>query len=82
MVVSATSVIEAVIDKKNKSQWKLDPGSKTVIPDLAEINGARLWDNILQSALIGGIPGTTGMDRLALSHSDKLVRKFFIACAK
>ncbi|KAF1935285.1 Zn-dependent exopeptidase [Clathrospora elynae] len=82
MIVSPASMITEIIHKRNKSHWQSDQGPRPDISDLAEIDGARLWDNILQSALIGGIPGTTGKDWLALSDSDKLVCEFIIARAK
>jgi N-carbamoyl-L-amino-acid hydrolase len=46
-----------------------------------QINGSRVWNEILETSLIGGIPGTTGMNRLALSQDDKAVRDLFKARA-
>lgn len=46
------------------------------------VNGARLWTTILDSSILGGVPGTTGMNRIALSYSDKAVRDMFVQQAK
>jgi hypothetical protein len=46
------------------------------------INGSRIWNDILETASFGGVLHTTGMNRLALSASDKAVRDLFIKHAK
>jgi N-carbamoyl-L-amino-acid hydrolase len=42
------------------------------------INSDRLWSKILRTSSYGLIPGTTGMNRLALTQSDKDVRDWFV----
>lgn len=48
--------------------------SKNIEP---QIDGQRLWDNIVRTSHYGLIPGTTGMNRLALSESDRQIRDWF-----
>ncbi len=40
------------------------------------VNGARLWESLMETAHFGGLPGG-GISRLALSDSDKAVRDWF-----
>ncbi|KAF2720004.1 amidase [Polychaeton citri CBS 116435] len=47
-------------------------------PDQVRIDGKRVWRQLLEVAAIGGIEGTTGMNRLALSDSDQAVRDWFV----
>ena len=42
------------------------------------INSHRLWNTILSTSRYGLIPGTTGMNRLSLTQSDKDVRDWFV----
>ncbi|KAF4637608.1 hypothetical protein G7Y89_g484 [Cudoniella acicularis] len=45
-------------------------------------NPDRLWQDIHYTAEWGAIPGTTGMERLALSDADKSARDWFVMQAK
>lgn len=47
-----------------------------------QINGARIWNEIMETSSLGGIPNTTGMNRLALSESDKEIRDYFVEQAR
>jgi N-carbamoyl-L-amino-acid hydrolase len=42
-----------------------------------QIDGERLWKNIMATSQLGLIPGTTGMNRQALSEADMHVRDWF-----
>jgi N-carbamoyl-L-amino-acid hydrolase len=71
-----------------------DGGSGKVLTDIAivrapileskqlQVNEARLWNEIMETASLGGIPGTTGMNRLALSESDREIRNYFVKQAR
>ena len=52
------------------------------LPYRVRVNGGRVWQEIIETASFGGIPGTDGVSRLALSESDKAIRDFFVQQAE
>lgn len=47
-----------------------------------QIKSSRIWRDIITTSKYGGIPGTTGMDRLSLSDADRQVRDWFVTEAR